>query len=126
MDHSTIAIFVMLNNLFHDFAVAMLSCSLILLMLIYRKTQEQGNPVWMPFARDLAQSLNRLTRLCWLLLILGGIIRMIAYERFEWKEAAGNGQVTALLVKHVLLVALVAWGTMIQFRLKKFLKECNS
>ena len=125
MDHSTIAIFVMLNNWFHDFAVAMLFCSLILLWLIYRKTQEQPHAIWLPFARNLAKSLNQVTRACWAMLILGGIIRTLAYENFEWEEAAGSGQVAALALKHILLVSLVIWGTIIQFRLRKFFKECK-
>lgn len=125
MEHSTIAIFVMLNNWFHDFAVAMLFCSLILLKLIYLKTQEQPNAIWIPFARDLAKSFNRVTRVCWAMLILGGIIRTVAYENFEWEEAAGSGQVAALILKHMLLVSLIVWGTIYQFRLRKFLKECK-
>lgn len=125
MDHSTLAIFVMLNNWFHDFAVAMLFCSLILLRLIYVRTQEQPDAIWMPFARDLARRFNKVTHICWGMLVLGGIVRTIAYESFEWEEAAGSGQVTALVLKHVLLVSLIVWGTVIQFRLRKFFKECK-
>lgn len=125
MEHSTIAILVMLNNWFHDFAVAMLFCSLILLRLIYRKTQAQQNAEWLPFARDLARSFNKVTHACWAILILGGIIRTVAYEDFEWAEAAGSGQVTALTLKHILLVSLIVWGTFFQFRLRKFFKECK-
>ena len=125
MEHSTIAILVMLNNWFHDFAVAMLFCSLILLWLIYRKTQEQPDASWIGFARDLAKSLNQVTRVCWAMLILLGIGRTLSYEKFEWAEAAGSGQVAALALKHVLLVSLIIWGTIIQFRLRKFFKECK-
>jgi len=123
MDHSTLAILVMLNNWFHDFAVAMLFCSLILLRLIYRRTQAEPTAHWIPFARSLATSFNKVTKLCWAMLILGGIVRTIAYEKFEWEEAAGSGQVLALSLKHVLLVSLVIWGTIIQLRLRKFFKK---
>ncbi len=125
MEHSTLAILVMLNNWFHDFAVAMLFCSLILLMLIYQRTQQQPNAVWLPFARDLVKSMNKVTHVCWAMLIVGGIIRTIAYEKFEFEEAAGSGQITALVLKHILLVSVVVWGTVIQFRLRKFFKECK-
>jgi len=125
MEHSTIAIFVMLNNWFHDFAVAMLFCSLVLLWLIYRRTQQHPDASWLAFARDLARNLNRLTHVCWAMIIVGGIIRTLAYESFEWEEAAGSGQVAALALKHVLLVSLVIWGTVIQFRLRKFFRECK-
>src|SRR6266498_4315423 len=123
MEHSTLAIFVMLNNWFHDFTVAMLFCSLICLRIIYRRTQEQPNAVWLPFARDLTTRFNKVTYVCWAMLILLGAIRTLAYRNFEWEEAAGSGQVTALVLKHVLLVSLVLWGTMNQLRLRKFFRE---
>ena len=40
-------------------------------------------------------------------------------EQYEWLPAAGRGQVAALVVKHVMLVAFVIWGTVIQIRLKR-------
>ncbi len=123
MEHSTLAILVMLNNWFHDFAVAMLFCSLILLRLIYQRTQQQPNASWLPFARSLANSFSKVTHVCWVMLILGGIVRTIAYENFEFEEAAGSGQITALALKHILLVSVVVWGTIIQFRLRKFFKK---
>ncbi len=126
MEHSTLAVFVMLNNWFHDLAVAMLFCSLILLSLIYRKTRDQPDAIWMPFARSLAASFNKVISVCWALLILLGIVRTVAYRSFEWEEAAGTGQVTALVLKHVLLVSLVLWGTMSQLRLRKLFREGRS
>ena len=125
MEHSTIAILVMLNNWFHDFAVAMLFCCLTLLWLIYRKTQQQPDASWLPFARSLAKSMNTVTRVSWAMIIVGGIIRTLAYQNYEWAGAAGSGQVAALALKHVLLVSLIVWGTMIQLRLRKFFKECR-
>lgn len=120
MSHATAAILVMLNNLFHDFAVALLFASLLVLSFIYRKTREQGplNPV----ARELAATFNKVVYACWAVIILAGIVRTLAYERFEWSDAAGRGQVAALVVKHMILVSLVVWGTYIQIRLRKRLK----
>lgn len=123
MEHSTLAVFVMLNNWFHDFAVAMLFCSLICLRIIHRRVCEQANAAWLPFARGLASSFNRVTYACWAALILLGIVRTLAYRSFEWEPAAGSGQVTALVLKHILLVAIVLWGTASQLRLRKFFRE---
>ena len=113
----------MLNNWFHDFSVAMLFSGLMMLRFIYRKTQEQPDAPWLPFARSLTRSFNKVIYLCWALLILLGIGRTVSYENFEWAEAAGSGQLTALILKHILLGSLVVWGTIIQFRLWKFLKQ---
>jgi len=126
MSHSTAAIFVILNNLFHDFAVALLFASLLVLNVIYRRMQEPDRSSWNPLARSLASTFNKVIYACWAAIILGGIVRTLAYERFEWSEAAGRGQITALVVKHVILIALVVWGTYIQVRLRKRLKEIGA
>lgn len=123
MSHSTLAIFVMLNNLFHDFAVALLFASLIVLNFVYRKTWTQDQPGWNAITANLAGVFNKVVYACWVAIILGGIVRSLAYERFEWNEAAGRGQVPALVVKHVILVSLIVYGTYIQIRLRKRLKE---
>lgn len=119
MSDSTTAILVMLNNLFHDFAVALLFASLLVLTLLDRRVRQAGASA---VARDLAGLFNKVTYACWAAIILGGVVRTLAYERFEWHEAAGRGQVAALVVKHVVLVALVVWGTYIQVRLHRRLK----
>lgn len=126
MSHSTLALLVMLNNLLHDFAVALLFASLVALSVIYRRASMQGDPGSAPVVRDLARFFNRVTYACWALILAGGVIRMLAYERFEWNEAAGRGQVAALVVKHAILVALIVWGTWIQLRLRKHLRESGA
>lgn len=122
MSDSTTAILVMLNNLFHDFAVALLFASLLVLSIVYRNARRDASG-GSALARSLAGTFNRVIYTCWAAIILGGIVRTLAYERFEWNEAAGRGQVAALVVKHLLLVTLVVWGTFIQFRLRKRLNE---
>ena len=126
MDDSTIAILVMLNNWFHDFAVALLFASLLVLSLVYRRTREQCDPNWEQFARTIAGLFNKVILGCWAAIILGGIVRTLAYERFEWSEAAGKGQIAVLVLKHIILVTLVVWGTSIQFRLRKRLRETGA
>ena len=123
MSHSSIAILVMLNNLFHDFAVALLFASLLALSFVYRETGDRDAGALNPLARGLASRFNKVIYVCWAAIILGGIVRTLAYEQFEWNEAAGRGQIPALVVKHVILVALVAWGTYIQIRLRKRLRQ---
>lgn len=126
MSDSTTAILVMFNNLFHDFAVALLFASLVVLSVIYRKTRTGHGPDLAPLVRDLAKVFNKVIIGCWAAIIFGGIIRTAAYERFEWNEAAGRGQVAALVLKHVILVAIVVWGTWVQLRLRRRLKETEA
>ena len=123
MSDSTVAILVMLNNWFHDFAVALLFASLLVLSIIYRRTRERNDVYWHQFAGVIAGSFNKLIFACWAMIIVGGIFRTLAYERFEWSDAAGKGQISVLVIKHIILVSLVVWGTMIQIRLRRLLKR---
>lgn len=123
MSHSTAAVLVMLNNLFHDFSVALLFSCLIVLSVIGRRIRQGGGTDPIPLARSIVGVLNKVILGCWVVIILGGIVRTLAYEDFEWSEAAGRGQVTALVIKHVVLVSLVVLGTHIHLGLRRFLKE---
>ena len=116
------AILVMLNNLFHDFAVALLFSCLIVLSVVDRRVRTPEAANGLPLAHGIARVLSKVIHGCWAVIILGGIVRTLAYEDFEWNEAAGRGQVAALVVKHILLVSLVVWGTVIHLRLRRFLR----
>ena len=117
------AIFVMLNNFFHDFSVAILFACLMVLWFVFRMMAAQPSPELVTFYRGLYAWMNRLILGAWAWIIVGGIIRTLAYEDYEWMEAAGKGQVAALVIKHILLVSFVVGGTWLQIRLKKMLKE---
>ena len=97
------ALFVMLNNYFHDLAVAFLFASSLMAHLVVREWP--GRP-----SERLLRSLRRVAwgSLAWVL--LGGIVRSIFYKEYEWMPKAGTAQVPALMVKHVFLVALTVWG----------------
>ena len=117
------AIFVMLNNFFHDFSVAVLFACLMVLWFVHRMMAAEPSGELRAFYRDLYRWMNRLIIGAWVWIIVGGIIRTLAYEDYEWMEAAGKGQVAALVIKHILLVSFVVGGTWLQIRLKKTLRE---
>ena len=99
----TEAIVVMLNNYFHDLAVAFLFASSLMAHLVLRHWP--GPP---PAA--LSRTLQRVAwgSLTWVM--LGGVVRAWYYKEYEWLPKAGTAQIPALMVKHVLLVGLTVWG----------------
>jgi len=99
----TEALFVMLNNYFHDLAVAFLFASSLMAHLVVRELQNR------PSTR-LVRALRRVAwgSLAWVM--LGGIVRVIFYREYEWLPKAGTAQIPALMVKHVVMVALTLWG----------------
>lgn len=117
------AIIIMLNNFFHDFAVAMLFVSLIGLSYIYKISSQEFTRESAAVVMGIYTFFKKTVMIAWVWIIVGGIIRTLAYEEYEWLPAAGRGQIAALIVKHILLVSFVIWGTFIQIRLKRSMKE---
>jgi hypothetical protein len=110
------AVLVMLNNYLHDLATAVFAVSALAAYLLLRS----------PAISDASEALRPVTTgltragifsLAWIL--LGGVIRALAYRRYEWMEAAGRGQVVALVVKHVILVSLVIVGLVVLFKVRR-------
>ncbi len=110
------AILVMLNNYFHDLATAVFAVSAIAAWLLYRSRALQQAPA---AVRPVAEGLVKvgIASLVWTL--LAGMIRGITYREYEWVEAAGRGQVPVLVLKHVILVSLVAAGVFVLVRVHR-------
>ena len=119
-------IFIMFNNLFHDFSVALLAACLLVLSFMYKAGQEEHSSVRLEFIKELFRKLKTVIVGCWVVIIVGGVVRTLAFEQYEWMESAGRGQVAALVVKHIVLVSLIVWGTVIQVRLSKRLGKSTS
>ncbi|HLE80126.1 MAG TPA: hypothetical protein VJA25_02410 [Dehalococcoidia bacterium] len=107
MEQQLIGILVMLNNYFHDLAVALLFCSLLLAAFLSKEARGYGA---MPqtFVAATLKRFALVTKLSLVWVLVGGVIRTITYKDYEWVAAAGNGQVVALALKHLILVSLVA------------------
>ena len=117
------AVLVMLNNYLPDLATAVFAVSTLAAYFLRRSPAMRDAPV---SVRALAMSLVRvgIFSLGWVL--LGGVIRALTYRRYEWVEAAGRDQVTALAVKHVILVCLVIAGLVALFGLRRGIRAGES
>ncbi len=115
----TLGVAIMMNNYFHDVTTALLIGSAVALYAIAKVQESVNEPAGTLFFLKSYRRLVRLFRFALYWIILGGIPRTIFYTRFEWANAAGKGQVPALMVKHVLMVILVVWGIIAWRRLKR-------
>jgi len=96
------ALLVMMNNYFHDLAVAFLFAVCVMAQVTLRRWP-QPPPPFVAMLRRVAWG-----SLAWVL--VGGAVRVWFYREYEWLPKAGTAQVPALVAKHVLLVGLTAWG----------------
>lgn len=121
-----LGIAIMMNNYFHDVATALLAASAFTLFVIYRVAGECDGPGATEFFLKTYRRLVRLARFALAWIVLGGIPRTIFYTRFEWANAAGKGQVPALIVKHILMVIMVVGGIWGWRKLQQKVAQCSS
>lgn len=107
----------MLANYFHDLAVALLASNVLVIHLVgcFLEGQEDRD-------RVMGYLIGRLSKVTWWILayvvVMGGV-RAWFFMDFEWNPAVGKGQVAALIVKHILLVAVTIFGLVGQQRYKE-------
>jgi hypothetical protein len=97
------AVAVMLNNYFHDLAVAFLFAASLMAHVVLRHWPGTPSPAVVTLLRRVAWG-----SLAWVL--VGGAVRAWFYRDYEWLPRAGTAQVPALAAKHVLLAVLTVWG----------------
>lgn len=115
----TLGIAIMMNNYFHDVATALLLASAVAVWGLLRVLGDKPSTDALALARRLYRWL---TRLAWFALgwiVVGGIPRTIFYKDFEWSHFAGDGQVAALGVKHVLMFTAVGLGLWLWRQLRR-------
>ena len=110
------AILVMLNNYFHDLATAVFAVSAIAAWLLLRFVGDGADRANLqPVVRGLVKL--GFGALVWVL--VAGAFRAWAYRDYEWVEAVGKDQVTVLVVKHILLVTVVAVGIVFLIKVQR-------
>ncbi len=119
----TMGVFIMMNNYFHDVATALLLASGVVLWIILKKFGNNIDTAVAKYFISLYESITKLARFSVTWIIVGGIPRTIFYTRFEWSNAAGKGQVPALIVKHILMFVFVVVGAWLWVKLSRRVRE---
>jgi hypothetical protein len=101
---------IMMNNYFHDVATALLLASSFCIYALVKTNDQMDNQVATLFYLKAYRQMGRIFRFALYWIVIGGIPRTIFYTRFEWANAAGKGQIPALIVKHVLITVCVVYG----------------
>jgi hypothetical protein len=110
---------IMMNNYFHDMATGLLVGSGFALHAILRIQRTMDSPTATLFFLKTNQHMVKLFKFALWWVVLGGVPRTIFYTSFEWANAAGNHQIAALGVKHVMMFAAVVWGIVAWRRMQK-------
>jgi hypothetical protein len=116
-----LAILVLLNNFLHDFSAAGWLFGSVLLWSMMRK--DISNPAAGRFIADSLKTVLFLMRLSLAGIVVFGIVRTLAYKTYEWNAAAGQSQITLLIIKHVILTGVFAVGLICYIRARKLVRE---
>ncbi len=109
----------MMNNYLHDVATALLLSSGIAMWLMLRRLDDAPATATADYFLRIHRGMTRLAQFSLLWIIIGGIPRVIFYKDFEWANAAGKGQVPALIVKHIVAFICVGSGIYVWVRIRK-------
>lgn len=100
----------MLNNYFHDFATALMVVCSYSMVLMVRYAENNGGKELKGMVVGIYPNMLHINVGSVIFLFMAGIVRAFTYSEFEWSDAVGNGQVPALIVKHILLFVLFFYG----------------
>jgi hypothetical protein len=117
-----VALIILLNNFMHDFGAAGWLFGGVVLWRILRQphASEPSDNV-----ADILRTVIFLMRLCLVGIVLFGVVRMLAYKKFEWNAAAGDAQITLLWAKHALLTVVFGWGLIQYLKATKVVGRAN-
>lgn len=118
------AILVMLNNFFHDFSAAGWLFATVLIWGLLRK--DYGDGQGENILADIFAMLLVLTRVSIVGIIVFGLVRAFAYNKYEWNPHAGQGQVTLLAVKHIIFTVIFVVGMIYYIKASRFVKRVRN
>ncbi len=111
----------LLNNFLHDFSAAGWIFSSVLLWRILKKTAALDTVD--KTLIDTVKTIILLMNISLGGIIVLGLVRALVYRSFEWNEAAGQSQITLLIVKHLVLTVIFVFGLVYYIRAYRLVKK---
>lgn len=119
----SLGVLIMMNNYFHDVATALLLASGVTMWIIVKKLGNSEEKAVVSYFLDVYRGVTRLAKFSLFWILIGGIPRVIAYKEFEWANAAGKGQIPALIIKHILFFIVVGTGAYVWMKIDRRIKK---
>jgi hypothetical protein len=112
------AVAVLLNNFFHDLSVALLTCTLVGVSVLWRALAA-GTAVPPALVAALERAARALAGASLGGIVAFGAVRTWAFMEYEWLPAAGRDIVPALVVKHAVLASLLGGAAASAWRARR-------
>lgn len=122
MFNSFIGVLIMLNNYFHDFATALMVVSAYGMFLILNRANASNSLELKELSVHLYPKMVHVCGASIVFLFFAGIVRSFTFMDYEYSNAIAHGQITALVIKHVLLLVLFFFGINLWIKVHKRIK----
>lgn len=99
----------MLNNYFHDMAVAIVGVAGLAVFVFIRMVKQRDTDTKM-LAVSIYPKTNYMFWGTVIFVLFSGFIRLLNFKTFEWENAVENKQIEAVIVKYILMCVLFLGG----------------
>ena len=117
------AVFLLMNNYFHDVATAMLLACCIVLWTIRKNLGEERDDALMRYAAALYRGITAIFWFSVLWIIVSGIVRIATVQSFEWPNFAQKRHEAGLIAKYCIAVVMMALGMRWWFALSRAIRS---
>lgn len=119
---SAIHVVLMTINYSHDIATALLAASGAALWMLSRNMPADATPATERFFIGAYRGITRIAKDALYWILLAGVPRIVFYMRYEWSDLAGDLQVVAVVIKHIVMFLLVGTGAYFWVKLGRQVK----
>lgn len=107
---TVLPVVIMTINYSHDIATALLAVSGAALWIISRSYAEVRGTANVFYFIEVYRGITRLAKYSLIWILAAGVPRIIFYREYEWASQAGDLQVVAIIIKHIVMFLLVGTG----------------
>jgi type IV secretory pathway VirB2 component (pilin) len=116
-------VIIMTVNYSHDIATALLAVSGAAMWLIASHYPAGANSETSQYFTRIYRSITRMAKDSLIWILVAGVPRIYFYTEYEWSPAAGDLQVVAIIIKHIVMFLIVGTGLFYWIKLNKKVKQ---
>lgn len=109
-------------NYSHDIATALLAASGAAMWLLSKNYPADADLAVERYFIRTYRSITRVAKDSLSYILIAGVPRVVFYMRYEWSDLAGNMQIVAVVIKHIVMFLLVGTGVYYWIKLDRRVK----
>jgi len=117
------AVFIMMNNYFHDVATAMLVACSLTLWLLTRRFEANRDPDSLRLLLRLHKGLSEIAAASVVWIVTGGMVRFLTFSSFEWPNAVARHHTHGLMIKYSIASCMIAGGAYLWVMVNRKIKR---